>query len=428
MNDLSSKALKLLHENTQTAEYKGKIYKFSVPSKEIYPFQWLWDSCFHAISFSVLGENERAKEELRSLLAKQADDGAIYHITFWKTDKLKDYLFLSTRGFGRFLENRGFWLPLNFLNSPKTTAYTQPPVLAKAAEKIYENSKDKDFVREILPALFKYYRWLYKTRDLDGDNLISILTPIESGLDFCPAYDEAIGYKNKFLPLFLRSRWLQFLNKFIFNFDPYKIYKNGPFHQKDVLFNSIAIQALFSLAYLAEEIGNKEIYDWAHDKAQAGLRSLCEKSYDKETGLFYNLSGKEDKAMKIKTIVSLMPLIISQLPANIARRLVQEHIINQKEFYTPYPVASVSWDEAVFAPDSLVDGHLRIWRGPLSMNTNWFLVHALREHGYADTADEITKKSRELAEKHGFWEFYNPLTGEPQGARDFGWATLVVDM
>ena len=47
---------------------------FAVPSPTTYPFQWFWDSCFHAIvraHFDV----ERAKEELRSPLAWQRDDG-----------------------------------------------------------------------------------------------------------------------------------------------------------------------------------------------------------------------------------------------------------------------------------------------------------------------------------------------------------------
>ena len=65
-----------------------------------------------------------------------------------------------------------------------------------------------------------------------------------------------------------------------------------------------------------------------------------------------------------------------------------------------------------------------IWRGPLSMNTNWFLVRGLRRHGYGEVAAAIAERSRELAEREGFNEFYDPLTGEPVGQPVFGWATL----
>ena len=62
------------------------------------------------------------------------------------------------------------------------------------------------------------------------------------------------------------------------------------------------------------------------------------------------------------------------------------------------------------------------------MNTNWFLSHALRGHGFPELADIIVAKSYELIEMGGFREYYNPYNGEPYGARDFGWSTIVLDM
>jgi hypothetical protein len=47
--------------------------------------------------------------------------------------------------------------------------------------------------------------------------------------------------------------------------------------------------------------------------------------------------------------------------------------------------------------------------------------------GYPDLADTIGERSHELVERHGFNEFYNPLSGEPVGVETFGWATLVLD-
>ena len=70
----------------------------------------------------------------------------------------------------------------------------------------------------------------------------------------------------------------------------------------------------------------------------------------------------------------------------------------------------------------------RIWRGPCSLNTNWFLVQGLRRHGYDAEANVLASRSRELAETHGFNEFYDPLDGRPVGAPEFGWATLAADL
>ena len=33
-----------------------------------------------------------------------------------------------------------------------------------------------------------------------------------------------------------------------------------------------------------------------------------------------------------------------------------------------------------------------------------------------------------VIKKSGFREYYNPLTGDGLGAKDFGWSTLVMDM
>ena len=62
------------------------------------------------------------------------------------------------------------------------------------------------------------------------------------------------------------------------------------------------------------------------------------------------------------------------------------------------------------------------------MNTNWLLVQGLRRHGRSDLADEIAARSRQLVERGGFNEFYDPLDGHPVGAANFGWATLAADL
>ena len=65
---------------------------------------------------------------------------------------------------------------------------------------------------------------------------------------------------------------------------------------------------------------------------------------------------------------------------------------------------------------------------PSWINTNWFLPHALRKHGYLELADAIVAKSHECIERSGFREYYHPYTAEGLGAKDFGWSTLILDM
>ena len=62
------------------------------------------------------------------------------------------------------------------------------------------------------------------------------------------------------------------------------------------------------------------------------------------------------------------------------------------------------------------------------MNTAWLLVPAVAALGYRDEAERITRSLAAAIERHGFREFYDPLTGQGHGAQGFGWSTLIVDL
>lgn len=422
--NIEKEARKILEKNTKTGKKDGRVYTFNVPSAQVYPFQWFWDSCFHAIVWARLGEVGRAKEELRALLAWQQEDGFIPHVIFWH----KKYVSRSWRSWHK-LQSKGYFTWLNPLLKPNTTAEMQPPILAQAVERIAKKEQNTKFTQEVLLLLEKYYRNLLDTRSPQKDGLISIICQYESGLDYSPAYDNAIGYdfENLAAKPFDSSRKVTLNNK-ILNYNLKRIFSRDVFQTKDVLVNSIFIQGLQSLARLADSCKEADIARWAREQAQKSSLSLINKCYDKETGLFWNLDGKREVPSKIKTIISLMPLIIEDLPKTIISRIVNEYLLKENEFWTEYPVASVAKSEPTFNPNSNDRDKSGIWRGPLSMNTNWFLVHGLRQYGYGDVADEIALKSKKLVQEHGFNEFYNPITGEGVGAPDFGWATLVIDL
>ena len=101
--------------------------------------------------------------------------------------------------------------------------------------------------------------------------------------------------------------------------------------------------------------------------------------------------------------------------------LVEEHLINPKEFWTKFPIPTVAASEPKFNPQGY-------WRGPMWMNINWMLHRGLLRYGFKAVADELLQKTIAAVKKSGFREYYNPLTGEGLGARQFGWSTLVVDM
>jgi mannosylglycerate hydrolase MGH1-like protein len=382
-----------------------------------YPFQWFWDSCFHAIVWSRF-DPARAADELRGLLAAQQPDGLIPHVVFWKTDLVSrlQWHHLESRTTGR----------VPFFRAPQTTAQMQPPVIAQAVERVVEAGAD-GLLAEALPSLERYYRYLAALRDPDGDGLVSIISQFESGLDFSPVYDEAIGVRRPSpAALFLRTRLPELRNK-LANYDVEEILRRFRHHEEDVLVNAVYGQGLRALARLAGRAGREATARWAVRTAEQVTASLLERCWDERLGLFDNLAGPDERRAQVRTIHGLMPLILPDLPTAVADRLV-EHLADPRTFGAPYPVPSVALDEPTFIRDHRVRGFRFIWRGPLSMNTNWFLVHGLRGHGYDEVADTIAARSRELVDRGGFNEFYDPLDGTPVGAERFGWATLAADL
>src|SRR5439155_9395434 len=119
------------------------------------------------------------------------------------------------------------------------------------------------------------------------------------------------------------------------------------------------------------------------------------------------------------------PLILEDLDPRKAKRLVDEHLLNEKEFWLPYPIPSVAASERAFDPGWRAK---TTWRGPTWMNVNWYLYWGLRAHGRGDIASHIVERSIAMIERSGVREFYDPRTGEGEGARDFGWTTLVLDL
>jgi hypothetical protein len=382
-----------------------------------YPFQWFWDSCFHAIVWSRF-DPARAADELRGLLAAQQPDGLIPHVVFWKGDLVSrlQWHHLESRTAGR----------VPFHRTPHTTAQVQPPVLAQAVERVVDAGAH-EFLPEALPHLERYYRYLAAFRDPDEDGLVSIVSQFESGLDFSPVYDDAIGLRRSTpAALFLRSRLPQLRNK-LANYDVDTIFRRYRHHVEDVLVNAVFGQGLRALARLATGAGSETTARWASRTAERVTASLLERSWDESLGLFVNLAGLEESRSRVKTIHGLMPLVLPDLPSGHAGRLV-EHLDDPWTFGAPWPVPSVALDEPSFLHDHRLRGFRFIWRGPLSLNTNWFLVHGLRGHGYDEIADRIAARSREAVERGGFNEFYDPLDGRPVGAERFGWATLAADM
>src|SRR2546423_2233882 len=132
-------------------------YCYIMPSPQKYPFQWWWDTCFHVFILCALGELELARQNFHSLLSMQKENGFIGHMIFWESMLPKDMF--------NILEGPPVWHQIR----PHTSSLIQPPLIAQALLRIYQQTKDDEFLTELLPKIKKYYHWLAANRDFDGD-------------------------------------------------------------------------------------------------------------------------------------------------------------------------------------------------------------------------------------------------------------------
>ncbi len=379
----------------------GVPYAFTCPATPRYRHQWYWDSCFHAIAWRHF-DPARARAELRTLVRAGRLDGFIPHTAFW--------------------DRPAYWRRAPFYGThtvfgATATSTIQTPLLASAWQQVAAASPDEPgFAQDGLPQLRLHYDWLHRERDPDGDGLLTIIHPDESGLDDAPKYDEVFGWMRHFRPgyfwLIERCRRL--------SYDAHAIVARYEEHVEDVLVNVFYALGLRALAELDDEHG--PVYSARAERTEAALLERC---YDERTGLFFDLAGRRERPVRVSTWSSLAPLALSAMPQDVRRRLVEEHLLHPRRYRVACGIPSVALEEPTFKPDF---AYWQCWRGPSWINTAWLLVPPMRELGYHEEADHIVRSLAQALDRHGFREYYNPLTGRGLAAGGFGMSTLFVDL
>jgi hypothetical protein len=377
MHDLEREAQQLLERNWREGVYLGRDYAFSVPSPRSYPWQWYWDSCFHAI-VRRRWEPDRARRELETLL-NASDGGFIGHTIFWgnRIDGARALRYnVSSR-------------------SDLTTHTIQPPLLAWAW-RICVGDPNAE------PRIAEHHDWLREHRDLDGDNLLWIIQPDESGLDASPKFDHVWGRRAQGLPLF-----------------PLLIARNR-FHGWDARrIRPVVCEVVTNVA-------------WSLSEQALGRPSptpaLVERLWNPRVGRFLDEArGARPRPRVVDTWDTLAPLALPDLPQEIAERLIEE-VLRAPRYAAGVPLPAVALDDPAHTDRETWWGRHRHWRGPSWVNSAWLVTLGLRRLGLDDEADSMARRLAAVMQREGFREYYESHSGRGMGAHDFGWSTLIAEM
>ena len=333
---------------------------------------WAWDSWKHSVALSHF-DSELAKDQIKAMFAYQNDQGMIADCIY--RDKTEN----------------------NWRN-------TKPPLAGWAVWKVYEQTQDTTFVKNLFSKLLQYHRWWYQYRDHDQNGLCEygstdgtlIAAKWESGMDNAVRFDETQLVRND------SSNWSM--------------------NQESVDLNAYLYKEKIYLAQMAKLL-NKDTLATKLENASKVLKKQIQTTfYDPKTGYFYDRMLSNHKMIRIKGPEGWIPLW-----AGVAKEKQAQSVINHMKdsmlfaSYVPFPTLNVGHNK--FNPTK---GY---WRGSVWLDQAWFAVRALENYDHHKDADKFRKQL--LQRPEGLFnddkpirENYHPVSGKGLNAKHFSWSAV----
>ena len=127
----------------------------------------------------------------------------------------------------------------------------------------------------------------------------------------------------------------------------------------DPFMNAVYADGWDSLSTMHNALGEHDLARSANENLQRTTEALNDLCWDETDGRWIYLRGTSRAPELTLAIGSIFPLIIGAQDHSKVNDAVQRHLLNETEFWTPYPVPSVAASEPTFDPD----GESTIWRG-----------------------------------------------------------------
>lgn len=364
---------------------------FCVPNREVYPHQWLWDSCFHAVIWAVLG-SDRGVVEVETALANQGGDGFVPHMTYWTAPDL----------------HAEFW------GRRRVSSITQPPMYGHAVAELVRHGLrvPEELVERASAGLAHLDR-----RDRTGGGLVPVFHPWETGCDDSPRWDDWLADPGRTGPQATsgehrsttwRRRKGELVACLTLGADGQAV-GSRRFAVGSVGFNAlvawnaaelaeVAPDPDGSLAALAEELAAAVAARWDGDRWVDDVAIGPE--------------GPPTSA-GARTIDAMTALLVDPRPEGF------DALIDPDAFGAPFGPRGMHRAESSYDPDCY-------WRGPAWPQLTYLVMLAAERAGRGATTAILAEALVAGATTSGFSEHWNPETGVGGGARPQTWAGLAL--
>lgn len=362
-------------------------FGFTVPNATVYPWQWLWDSCFHSIIWAELGDGERAVRELQSLFAHQDDDGFVPHVIH-HGDPGHHADFWGRRG---------------------TSSITQPPMYGHAIAQLLE--RGVDVPAELVERAGLGFEFLLRMRRRDdGSGLVTVVHPWETGADNSPRWDD-------FCPGgFDVARWKQVKGDLLASVE--RSPSGAPLHNPAFPVAPIGFNALIVFNVVALMGGQDERFGHLADETVALAQAIAAR-WDERLLTWVDGGPSASGSGRIRTADALLALtaIIQGEQAHTA----YPQIADPTAFGGGFGVRGVHADEPAYEPRTY-------WRGPTWPQLAYLLY--LRAWNWVQRPVEqyLVESTVAGARASGLAEYWDPEDGTGLGAVPQSWTGLALVM
>ncbi len=415
--------------------------RHTMPSSDMYPHQWLWDSCFIAIGLRHINMAQ-AQEEIISLFRGQ-----------WSNGMLPNIIFSDEPAYDT---DRRVWFSRVSPFAPDmvaTSGITQPPMIAQAVFSIGQllsKTERRSWYKATLPAVIRYHTWLYDERDPHNEGLVLQIHPYETGLDNTPPWivqltehhrpwwvsavkklhlehvinlvrrdTRAVPAEQRMTNMEALMYWDVIRRLKRKRYEINKILHRSLFSIEDLTFNSIFIRANELLVVMAEEAGI--ILDDSLTARMAVSRQALLQLWSSTDHTFYSRDFITHDLIPEPSIASLMPLYSGAVNKSTAMELVAQ-LTDHKQFWLNHAIPSVPMNSHFFNP-------VCYWQGPVWINTNWLIIDGLQRYGYTELAAQLRNATIKLVADNGPAEYFSPIDAAPLGNQSFSWsAALTLDL
>jgi hypothetical protein len=354
---------------------------FTMPNRRKYPWQWLWDSCFHAIAWSALGD-ARGVEELETVLSLQLPDGFVPHMGYWPNPTAS----------------------LALWSSPGRSDITQPPMYGHVLRVLIARGFAVEHLRDAATAGLAY---LFEHRRDPDSGLIRVVHPWETGCDDSPRWD---GWHAE---AFKERRWNAKKRELVrsIRLRDGAACGNPGF---DVCSAGFSALVAFNARELGELTGDQRLLSSA-----SALTTAIDAHWldSRRTWSDVCLAGPRTTSA-VRTLDALFPLLVSENPRYLDAAFAE--IFERGSFWRPFGPSGTSADEPSYDPR-------RYWRGDAWPQEIYLLMVAAKRCGRRAEAGRLAEKLVEGCVGSGYAERWNPETGAGLGAIPQGWGALAVE-